>query len=47
MARSLPMADIAVVIELPGGARLEVPERADPQWVAALLRAVGTAGCSR
>ena len=40
-------ADAAVLIELPGGVRLEFPQAADPKWLAALLRGLGRVGCSR
>jgi hypothetical protein len=32
-----------VIIELPGGARLEVPAGTDAQWLSGLVRAMGTA----
>jgi transposase-like protein len=40
-------AEAAVVIELPGGVRLEVAAGTDAQWLSGLLRALGRAGCSR
>jgi len=42
-----PMADTGVLIELPGGVRLEVSQATDPKWLAALLRELGTVACSR
>lgn len=41
------MTDAAVVIELPGGVRIELPQATEPKWLAALLREMGAAGCSR
>jgi hypothetical protein len=42
-----PMADTGVLIELPGGVRLEVSQATDPKWLAALLRELETVACSR
>ena len=42
MARALS-GEAAVIIELPGGARLEVPAGTDAQWLSGLVRAMGTA----
>ena len=41
MARALS-GEAAVIIELPGGARLEVPTGTDAQWLSGLVRAMGT-----
>ena len=41
------MADTGVLIELPGGVRLELSRDTDPKWLAALLRDLGTVACSR
>jgi transposase-like protein len=41
MARGLS-GEAAVLIELPGGVRLEVPAGTDAQWLSGLLRAMGT-----
>ena len=41
------LVDSAVVIELPGGVRLELPQATEPKWLAALLRELGMAACSR
>lgn len=46
-AQALRMTDAAVVIELPGGVRIELPQATEPKWLAALLREMGAAGCSR
>lgn len=40
MARALS-ADAAVIIELPGGVRFEVPAGTDAHWLSGLLRAMG------
>jgi len=40
MARALA-SEAAVIIELPGGVRFEVPAGTDAQWLSGLLRAVG------
>ena len=40
MARALS-SEAAVVIELPGGVRFEVPTGTDAQWLGGLLRAMG------
>ena len=40
MARALS-SEAAVIIELPGGVRFEVPTGTDAQWLSGLLRAVG------
>jgi hypothetical protein len=45
--QALPMMDAAVVIELPGGVRIELPQVTESKWLAALLREMGAAGCSR
>lgn len=45
--RTLPITDAAVVIELPGGVRIELSQTTEPKWLAALLREMGAAGCSR
>ena len=42
-----PMADTGVLIELPGGVRLEVSQATDPKWLAALLWELETVACSR
>jgi transposase-like protein len=34
--------EAAVIIELPGGARLEVPSGTDARWLSGLVRAMGT-----
>ena len=39
MSRAL--AGEAVIVELPGGARLEVPAGTDTQWLSGLVRAMG------
>ena len=41
------MAEAGVLIELPGGVRLEVSQATDPKWLAALLRELETVACSR
>ena len=41
------MADTGVLIELPGGVRLELSRDTDPKWLAALLRDLGPVACSR
>jgi hypothetical protein len=40
MSRVLP-SEAAVIIELPGGVRFEVPTGTDAQWLSGLLRAMG------
>lgn len=45
--RALPMTDAAVVIELPGGVRIELLQATEPKWLGALLVEMGAAGCSR
>jgi transposase len=40
MARALS-GEAAVIIELPGGVRLEVPAGTDAQWLSGLVRAMG------
>jgi transposase len=42
MSRALS-SEAAVIIELPGGVRFEVPTGTDAQWLSGLLRAMGTA----
>ncbi len=42
MARAVS-GEAAVIIELPGGARLEVRSGTDAQWLSGLVRAMGTA----
>jgi uncharacterized iron-regulated membrane protein len=46
-AQALPMTDAAVVIELAGGVRIELPQATEAKWLAALLREIGAPGCSR
>lgn len=41
MGRGLSVT-AAVLIELPGGARLEVPAGTDAQWLSGVIRAMGT-----
>lgn len=41
------MTDAGVLIELPGGVRIELSPATEPKWLAALLREMGAAGCSR
>jgi len=36
-------SEAAVIIELPGGVRLEVPTGTDAQWLSGLVRAMGRA----
>lgn len=45
--QTLPMTDAAVVIEVPGGVRIELSQATESKWLAALLREMGAAGCSR
>ena len=45
--QTLPMTDPAVVIEVPGGVRIELSQATEPKWLAVLLREMGAAGCSR
>jgi len=45
--QTLPMTDAAVIIELSSGVRIELPQTTEPKWLAALLREMGAAGCSR
>ena len=40
MSRSLSN-EAAVIIELPGGVRFEIPTGTDAQWLSGLLRAIG------
>ena len=40
-------ADTGVLIELPGGVRLELSQDTDPKWLAGLLRELGTVACLR
>ena len=42
-----PMTDTGVLIELPGGVRLELSQATDPKWLAGLLRELGTVACLR
>ena len=45
--QTVPMTDAAVVIEVPGGVRIELSQATESKWLAALLREMGAAGCSR
>lgn len=45
--QGVPMSDAAVVIEVPGGVRIELSATTEPKWLAGLLREMGAAGCSR
>lgn len=46
-AVSRPTIDTVVLIELPGGVRLELSQATDPRWLAGLLRELGTVACLR
>lgn len=45
--QALGERDAAVLIELPGGVRIELSQATEPRWLATLLREMGAAGCSR